>query len=318
MTTNRGFQNVWWLAFGTIILVLGVSLLGELLPENLCGEFGSSVIGEFMIILPCIAGIFLIEKKYKGEQNWREYIGVKKFKPILIPLLIFLPMAAQYFAVFVSMYATTFSYFLFGTPDQGDILPQTALGTVQMIFSLCVLAPVLEELLCRGIIMKMLEKYGIAAEILVSAIIFAMLHVSAQSMIAIFFIGMLFGAVKKVTGSIIPGMIMHCVNNGMSFAMTAVTENNTVPQTVFVVWAAVLVATFPFMIVGFLKIYKDVDTHSFIFTPKMKKGLSVGLILSIAVCVVFNLMVIAVRIKSGELTAPFEDFAAQIQSFVLP
>lgn len=294
---------MWWLTLATVLLTIALSFVSAYIPETAFGEFGSALFGESMLVIPCIFGIMILKRKCDDNESMSTRLGFCKFNPAILPILIFLPMAGQYFALYSTMHLSLILQILFGTTDASDIVPETAAGCVRILISLCIAAPLLEEILCRGIMMKMLERYGVAAEIIFSGLAFALLHISAQSIFVLFFLGMLLGAVKKMTGSIFPSMIMHAVNNGASFLMSIVTQNGVLSEENMLLPALLLLVMFPFLLVLLLKLCGKTDTGKFIYKPQIKTGVSAGLILSIAVCVLFNAFILFSRIKSGE----FED-----------
>lgn len=312
MTKFRGYQNAWWLTLITIFTVLIVSPLSALIPTKAVGEFGGVMIGEFFLIIPVIIGIKLVKKKYLDEnETLGDVFEFRKFNPLLLPILIFLPMSAQYFATYLSIHFTLLTNILFGAADNSEIVPSTATGCVQIIVSLCVLAPILEEILCRGIIMKMLEKYGIAAEVIVSGFVFALLHFSIQSIIVLFFVGVLLGVVKKLTGSIFSCMIMHSANNLASFLMLVLTEKNIITDTALILSVILLFIAFPFLVWGLIHICGKAK-HNFIFRPIYKKGFSVGLALCILLFAAFHTALLVSRIQNNEIATEFNTFFEEI------
>lgn len=85
------------------------------------------------------------------------------------------------------------------------------------LLSVSVFAPVFEEFLCRGLVLRgLLQKSGPAMAITVSALFFAILHMNPWQALPAFILGLLFGYVYYKTGSLKLTMLMHCVNNTMA------------------------------------------------------------------------------------------------------
>ena len=122
-------------------------------------------------------------------------------------------------------------------------LPDTEGSMVEMIqkmmngpvwinlITMCVMAPLLEEWLCRGVVLRGLLNFkpthprlegerrrglspGLA--IVISAIFFAAIHGNVWQGVSAFAAGCLFGYVYYRTGSLKLTMLMHCVNNTWS------------------------------------------------------------------------------------------------------
>ena len=82
------------------------------------------------------------------------------------------------------------------------------------LLSVSVFAPLFEEWLCRGIVLRgLLRKMSPAAAISISAAFFAILHMNPWQAIPAFCLGLLFGYVYYRTGSLKLTMLMHCVTN---------------------------------------------------------------------------------------------------------
>ena len=97
------------------------------------------------------------------------------------------------------------------------------------LLSVSILAPIFEEWLCRGMILRGLLNYkrigkdgtetrGISPlwAIVISSVFFAAIHGNLWQGLAAFLLGCLFGYVYWLTGSLKLTMLMHCVNNTFS------------------------------------------------------------------------------------------------------
>ena len=89
------------------------------------------------------------------------------------------------------------------------------------LLSVSVFAPLFEEWLCRGLVLRGLMKHmNPTGAILVSAAFFAILHMNPWQAIPAFLLGILFGYVYYRTGSL--KLIMHCVNNTFSLLLSKI------------------------------------------------------------------------------------------------
>lgn len=91
------------------------------------------------------------------------------------------------------------------------------------LLSTAVFAPIFEEWLCRGMILRgMLQRYSPTAAIIISAAFFAIIHMNPWQAIPAFVLGCLFGLVYYKTGSLKLTMLMHCANNAFSVLLTRI------------------------------------------------------------------------------------------------
>lgn len=86
--------------------------------------------------------------------------------------------------------------------------------TPSTIIAAVIVAPIGEEIIFRGMITKLLlEEYRPTKAILISALIFGIIHFNPAQIPGAFIIGILFGWLYYRTGSIIPGIVLHFINN---------------------------------------------------------------------------------------------------------
>ncbi len=109
-----------------------------------------------------------------------------------------------------------------------DMLERLMGAGVWMMGTSIILAPIMEEILFRGIIQESLTtKYGPAAAILVTSVIFGLIHVNPPQAINAFFISIILGYVYLLTRSILPVMLVHALNNGVAYFQYVVTGGET-------------------------------------------------------------------------------------------
>ena len=94
--------------------------------------------------------------------------------------------------------------------------------------SIGLLAPLSEEIVFRGAILKSLLKNSslpVWGSIALSAFLFALIHMNPAQMPHAFVIGLLLGWMYQRTGSILPGMAYHWANNSAAYALYNIYPN---------------------------------------------------------------------------------------------
>lgn len=84
--------------------------------------------------------------------------------------------------------------------------------TGSMLFYSIAVAPVCEELIYRGMVLRYLERYGRWFALIISAVVFALMHGNAVQMPVAFFSGLVFGYVT-FGYSIELSILLHVMNN---------------------------------------------------------------------------------------------------------
>lgn len=116
------------------------------------------------------------------------------------------------------------------TPEWFDKVMEQLTGGKFIIDLICVsiFAPICEEWLCRGMFMRGLLNFrkkdgtrGIRPvyAILISAALFALIHMNPWQAVPAFILGVLFGYVYYRTGSLKLTMLMHCTNNTIALVL---------------------------------------------------------------------------------------------------
>ncbi|MCM1578884.1 MAG: CPBP family intramembrane metalloprotease [Ruminococcus sp.] len=88
----------------------------------------------------------------------------------------------------------------------------------------CIIGPVFEELIFRGVLLEALRKYGNAFGIIASSIMFGLAHANYIQFIPAMVIGMVWAYTAVKTGSLIPSMVMHIINNTIASLLMGMIE----------------------------------------------------------------------------------------------
>lgn len=101
-------------------------------------------------------------------------------------------------------------------------------GTRGGYFVICLLAPVAEELVFRGAVLRALLRWRPSQRwlmIVVSALLFALIHMNPDQMPHAFLAGILLGWLFMRTGSVLPGIAFHWANNTITYFITRLYPN---------------------------------------------------------------------------------------------
>lgn len=101
------------------------------------------------------------------------------------------------------------------------------------LISMAVIAPIAEEMLFRGSIEGFFLKNGVKPlkAIGISALIFGLIHVNPAQVLFACFLGIVFGWLYYRTGSIIPGMAGHVLNNSVAAVLMATSTQEEMNET---------------------------------------------------------------------------------------
>jgi uncharacterized protein len=140
----------------------------------------------------------------------------RKFDLQIVPFLLLFVLGFGY----TSDYVTS----LIPMPDfMKQLFEQMVSFSIWGFLLVCIAAPLLEEILCRGIFLRsFLENYSVKKAILWSAIIFAALHMNPWQAIPAFVIGYFMGWLFYRTKSLLPSIIVHFLNNFVAYVTASI------------------------------------------------------------------------------------------------
>lgn len=122
---------------------------------------------------------------------------------------------------------------------RGDHLIWLTLLHVALVPAVC------EEVLFRGYVLRAFEKsWSIWPAIILSGILFGLYHLQLTNLLPLLSIGILLAFLTWISGSIVPAMVAHFVNNGSSVLLGSLYPDSALaeltPGTLPPLWAVIL------------------------------------------------------------------------------
>ena len=164
----------------------------------------ASVIG--LLIIYFITGDQLTDGSLTRKQK---KMTVTAFIPIF-----FCFMAAQPI-ISVLWILIEYGFNIFGYSISSHMEMATSVGdSFSMIFYASIIAPIFEEIIFRGVVLRRLEKYGKVFAIVVSAVLFGFMHANLVQGIFAIMVGLVLGYVT-IEYSIQWAILLHFINNAI-------------------------------------------------------------------------------------------------------
>lgn len=120
-----------------------------------------------------------------------------------------------------------------------------------VLLGVAVTPAICEELFFRGVVLSGVRRLGVWPAVLISSLLFAFAHASIYRMLPTLALGLMLAALAWRSGSILPSMIVHAMNNGLivwivrhpsSTDLLGVSETSTVPPLSVTIAATLLCA----------------------------------------------------------------------------
>lgn len=221
-------------ATAVILCLVGYMFLDSYIYNTLTDFFGiilpiniyigiSGALNEFTIMVSVVISMLLPFSLYAMY--------------VKIPLRCALPMRSVpagliISATFVCLAVTVLSgycadvvYYLFETAnlhfyDSLNDMPTDMLESVLYCVNIIFIAPIIEEIAFRGFLMQSLRRFGDSFALIVSAVLFGLLHGSPVSISYAIPMGLVMGYFVLFTGSLHTAMIVHFINNLLAVLLT--------------------------------------------------------------------------------------------------
>ena len=222
------FGLLGWFLIGNIMAGILVAILSLMLPPTVVTDY-SMLVAYPLSFLPAM--VYAAQKSQKnslfetGYQLNSSHFGPFKTWQIVVitVVLTYATMASADYINYLNVKFTTSTPGMKAFYDKiVELLGQMTGGPFWSSFLLtAIFAPIFEEWLCRGMILRgLLTKMKPVWAIVISALFFAVIHMNPWQALNAFIIGVIMGYVYYKTGSLILTMIIHFVNNGTAVVLS--------------------------------------------------------------------------------------------------
>lgn len=277
----------WWVCLLCAAVSIGLGYIMVLFPRVFSG-FTWMFVGETALLIP-MAVCLLLAKKLTPYYEIKDIVGFNRFDVRILLIVFFLPMAVQGYASLTTLPVSGLLNRLFGgnTQTMLQMQPQNLIELLLLFLSICVVAPIVEEIIFRGGILHMLDRYGNVFAVLVSAVAFSVIHFNPAGFFVTFALGIVLGFVRYTSDSIYPCIIMHAANNLLGFLQIIFISDMGYVSYIFaaVSWIFMLACAVaaPVLLIAYCKI---LNVKANFTKAYAKPGISIGLILTMTLYIV--------------------------------
>ena len=211
------------------VIVIAVSVFGHkfvnpdvTIDPGLAAENPMLIIWGLVVSAAIQLGLLWL---YLRKDGRAATIGLTHFGRVPATRTVLIAISALLVATaFNYIYAT---YIISGMPMQDEMakllasIPRTPLNIGVGVLAIAVIAPLIEELLFRGLLQNALGHHMPAwAAIILSAFTFALVHMQPLAIPALMALGAAFGFIYHKTGSLRMTIVLHMINNALALLLT--------------------------------------------------------------------------------------------------
>lgn len=240
-------------------LLMNVCVFAAMMIQVVIDSLGSMASGEFSAmgqtdpeammgngwgyLVASIFGVLFI-RLWKGKEFWQGMWKTEKvMKPGGILRLACLFVSGQaLFQVCATIQEAVLNLFGLSVLESMELATANT-DTLSMFLYTALAAPVVEEIIFRGLIMRGLEKYGKHFAILISSILFGLFHGNIVQSPYAFVVGLVLGY-TAMEHNILWAMVLHMVNNlVLGDTLPRLTQWMGQTGSGLVLWGVILVCT---------------------------------------------------------------------------
>jgi len=220
--------------FKKFITGVSISLLSLILIQTVLGLVFAFVMPtatanqnviviSLIFILSFILPIYILKGYIDISKNIKEAKRKLNFKKVISWVLMALPiMYACTYIVEMLMEKMNINPTMI---ESALIFDNSIIGKILFFIEIAILPAILEEVLFRKVMLSGARKHGTKFAIIYTAIMFGMIHMNIPQAVNAMLMGIIFAYIVVKTGTILPVMILHFINNGLS-ALIMMNENN--------------------------------------------------------------------------------------------
>jgi membrane protease YdiL (CAAX protease family) len=222
------FGFIGWYLLGALLGTILTLIMGAFMSRQAIMDYGQIVLYPVQ---------FLPAMVYAANQSRRNMVfdpgyvlDNKHFQPYGLALMILITVVMTFASMFVFDLPNYWNMQLTNKSDVlsefyemfTELMKQMTGGPFWSSFLVvAIFAPIFEEWLCRGMVLRgLLTKMKPGWAIVISALFFAVIHANPWQALNAFLIGLVMGYVYYKTGSLLLTMIIHFVNNGSAVILS--------------------------------------------------------------------------------------------------
>lgn len=228
---NKITRSVFYCYLPIIVIFVVLRILSSYGYLKFLGPIGSYIVNAgVQIVLLFSLPVLLFSRLHRTQvKDTLKFFNFRKISLKAIIISILIGVIVYILNVFV---ASVFSSLLTGLGYKSSSSSAAVVAGYPIwllfinLFVTAVLPAICEETAHRGMLLKGLSPMGRIWAIIISSLLFGLLHLNVEQVFYTTIIGLLAGYIVSVTDSIYPAMIIHFMNNAISVLMGYSSHHN--------------------------------------------------------------------------------------------
>lgn len=282
--------------FAFLLLLLGLNLVVGVIqsfsqePVTLSPVL---VLGELLILGIVVAWVAL------RRLPWQETFYLYKTSWLLVAASILV--AITWWPVAMGLATLMEQLFSLIGPPPEIPPPVNTLDALGYFVAIVILAPLCEEPVFRGFIMRGWLRYGFVAGVVGSGVLFGLQHAQLSGTIPLSLVGILLGVIAFRAGSLWPAVVIHAVYNGLAVPFLLIPDSMPeISDSTFVLAGAIAMPVAAFSVWLFHRLAPPFQTpQKEPLKPEQSIVIIVSLLLMLGIFAVMISLELFVRLNPG-------------------
>ena len=236
-----------------IVLQLLATIVVDFLPETIKQSFTVAFLLSVLVEAVFVFAVLIVASKRSVE--FVNATTIKK-KPDFLSVLIAVAISVICLFSFTGL-TNTFVNVLYklGYSSSASLTVPNFFVYLIYVFLLCIVPAFCEDLLFRGCILSGLRKLGDHKAVIISAVIFMLMHGGPDQTVHQLIIGVVLGYAFIASGTIWVPVIVHFFNNFIALTAAYITRNVEVVETVVPTWGQIFLQFASAIVTAIIGVY---------------------------------------------------------------
>lgn len=227
--SKKTYKNTTIIYLILLVCFIGVRILASYGFFSIFGDYAdivSTVLIQIIIMFGISVVLFKVLEKKSFKQTFKEF-RFNKISGKAVGISIAIGVVVFVLNIAVSSFFSSIIHLLGYEPIKGSSTGDySILAFIIQVITVAILPGICEETAHRGLLLKGYEKLGMKKAILISGLLFGLMHLNIEQFFYASIIGFFLGFIGISAGSIIPCIIIHFMNNFLSTYTTFAQHNN--------------------------------------------------------------------------------------------
>lgn len=205
-------------------------------------DYGQIITQSLSILTFAIVYLIPTVLLYYSFQGYRYRIKKMCRIPNRTILIASIPMMLSVFVVTnigISNFTALLNHFHIYVLQPAAVYPNNPVALILYGLSSTIVPAFFEEVLFHGVILYALRRHGDTFALILSSVLFAIMHGNLPSAMNAFIMGLVIGYFVIRTGSLLTGMLLHFINNGMvlflNWIQLSMDGNQTIVYMIYII-----------------------------------------------------------------------------------